>query len=178
VLPDQPIVYAAGPRKRPFATSAVALQAIIVNHREEILLLSSPTRNKENEWQVVSGALDAGETILGGTLRETWEETGAALQVRPLGVVHSETFHYDQNVRFMIGIYYLLAYEGGEVQPGDDMDGSQYRWWSLAELAEQGLRYHPSTKPWMLERAVALYRLWKDQHVPLQPQLEATVAGR
>jgi ADP-ribose pyrophosphatase YjhB (NUDIX family) len=169
---DQPTVTTAGARKRTFATSAVAVQAIIVNEQEEILLLSSPKRNQENEWQVVSGALEAGETILEGTLRETREEIGPDVRVRPLGVVHCETFHYDENVRYMIGVYYLLAYEGGEVQPGDDMKGSCYRWWPLSELDDRRLRFHTSAWPWMLRRAVELYRLWKDRDVPLQPELE------
>jgi len=175
--PNQPTVYAAGPRRRPFATSAVAVQAIIVNHREEILLLSPPTQNKEDKWETVSGALEAGETILAGVLREIREEVGEAVRVRPLGVVHCETFHYDQDVRFMIGIYYLLAYEGGQVQPGDDMAGSRYHWWPLADLNEQRLRFPPSTQLWMLARAIDLYRLWKDQEAPLQPQLDVPIAG-
>ncbi len=169
---NQPIIHGAGKRKRPFATSAAALQAIIINDEEKILLLSSPTRNQENEWQVISGALDSGETILDGVLRETREEAGKEIQVRPLGVVHTETFHYDENVKYMIGIYYLLAYEGGQIIPGDDMAGSQFRWWHLEELADNDLKFHPSTKPWMLKRAVELYGLWKGQAVPLQSPLE------
>lgn len=49
-------------RGRPFATSAIALQAIIINENEQFLLLSSPRRNEANEWQTVSGGLEAGVT--------------------------------------------------------------------------------------------------------------------
>jgi hypothetical protein len=73
----------------------------------------------------------------------------------------------------MIGIYYLLAYTGGEVQPGDDMRDAQYRWWSIEELTTANVRFHPSTHLWVLQRAVALYRCWKDQPaVPLQAALD------
>jgi hypothetical protein len=72
----------------------------------------------------------------------------------------------------MIGIHYLLAYEGGEVQPGDDMHDAQYRWWTIEALTAANIRFHPSTHLWILQRAVALYRCWKDQPaVPLQPDL-------
>src|SRR5262245_48640590 len=81
--------------RRQFSCSAVALQAIIVNSDEQVLLLSSPTRNRGGAWQVVSGALEAEETILAGTLREVREEVGPAIQVRPLGPVHVCTFRYD-----------------------------------------------------------------------------------
>jgi 8-oxo-dGTP pyrophosphatase MutT (NUDIX family) len=116
---EQPIVTTAGQNPRQFATLAVAAQALIINQDEQILLLSSPTRNQG--WQVVSGALEAGETILEGTLREVYEELGRDIRVRPLGTVHLETFHYDERVRYMLSSYYLFAYEGGRILPGDDM---------------------------------------------------------
>lgn len=158
---------------RRFACSAVAVQAIILKEDERLLLLSSPTRNRPGEWQIISGGLEAAETVLAGVLREVSEEAGPQMQVRPLGVVHAQTFHYDDQVPYMIGIYYLLAYEGGEVQPGDDMRDAHYCWWSLEELTAANIQFHPSTHLWMLQRAVALYRCWKDQPaVPLQPDLD------
>jgi ADP-ribose pyrophosphatase YjhB (NUDIX family) len=157
---------------RRFACSAVAVQAIILNADERVLLLSSPTRNRPGEWQIISGGLEAAETVLEGVLREVREEVGPQIQVWPLGVVHAQTFHFDDHVPYMIGIYYLFAYEEGEVQPGDDMCDAHYRWWSLAELTAANVRFHPSTHLWMLQRAMALYRLWQDQPVvPLQPHL-------
>lgn len=167
---DQPFVTAAGPRRRRFVTSAVAVQAIIVNRAQEILLLSSPKRNQG--WQLVSGALEANETLLDGTLREVHEELGGDIQVRPLGTVHVETFHYDEQVQYMLGTYYLFAYQAGQIEPGDDMIGSEVRWWPLAELNDNELIFHPSVKLWMLKRAVELYRLWIYQvDYPLQPDL-------
>ncbi len=157
---------------RPFTASAVAVQAIIVNDDEGILLLSSPTRNRPGEWQVISGALEAAETVLHGVLREVREEAGPQVQVRPLAVVHAQTFHFDDGVPYMIGIHYLLAYEGGRVEPGDDMRDAQFRWWSVETLTTANVLFHPSTYLWMLQRAVVLYRLWKDRPaVPLQPEI-------
>ncbi len=161
-----PLIYSTNGRY--FSTSAVALQAIIINKDEDFLLLNSPTR--QQGWQVVGGGLDADETVLDGVLREVGEEIGEHVQVRPLGVVHSQTFHYDENVQHMIGIYYLLEYAGGDIQPGDDMVGSDFRWWSLESIVAEKPTLHPSTIPWMLQRARQLYRLWKDEPKrPLQP---------
>ncbi len=164
-------------RGRPFATAAIALQAVIINEKEQFLLLSSPRRNGENEWQTVSGGLEAGETVLDGILREVREEAGP-IAVRPLTVLHSQTFHYDANVRFMVGINYLLRYEGGDVVPGDDMTGSTFRWWGLDALetavANCSITLHKSTRLWQLQRAVQLYRLLEDAWVEtavLQPPL-------
>jgi ADP-ribose pyrophosphatase YjhB (NUDIX family) len=158
---------------RRFACSAAAVQAIVISPDEKTLLLSSPTRNRDGAWQVASGALEAGETVLDGALREAHEELGKDIRLRPLGTVHVQTFHYDENVQYMIAIYYLFAYEGGEVQPGDDMQGSQYRWWSLEELDDDRVKiFIPPGQKWIFKRAVDLYRLWKGQTWELQsPQL-------
>jgi 8-oxo-dGTP pyrophosphatase MutT (NUDIX family) len=166
----QPIVITADPKPRQFATSAVAVQAIIVNQDQQVLLLFSPTRKQG--WQVISGALEAGETLLAGTLREVYEELGKDVQVRPLGTVHLETFHYDEQVRYMLGSYYLFAYHGGHISPGDDMFGSEYHWWSITAIEEQVVNFHRSTKPWILKRAIELYNLWeKENDLPLQEAL-------
>ncbi|MFZ1397186.1 MAG: NUDIX hydrolase [Candidatus Promineifilaceae bacterium] len=174
-MKKQPVVVSQ--RGRPFATSAIALQGIIINDKNQLLLLSSPVRNGEKGWQTVSGGLEAGETILEGMLREVWEEVGA-IAVRPLTVIHSHTFHYDENVPFMVGIYYLLRYEGGQVVPGDDMAGSAFKWWDLAELetalAHQEATLHLSTHLWMLRRAVELNRFFAEgwgETAVLQPPL-------
>jgi len=164
----QPIITAQNGRS--FSAYAVALQAIIINENEEILMLYSHKRNQG--WQLISGGLDAAETILDGTVREVEEEIGTDAKVRPLGLVHSQTFQYDPGIPHMIGTYYLFTYESGPIVPGDDMVGSDVRWWSLAELAAEEPFLHGSTHPWMLERAVELYRLWKDEEaLPLQPDL-------
>lgn len=89
----QPIVISE--LERPFAAFPVAVQAIIVNAQEQILLLSSAPRGRAGVWQIVSGGLEAGETVLDGTLREVREEAGPAVRVRPLGLVHAHSFHYE-----------------------------------------------------------------------------------
>ena len=163
--------------KRRFACSSVAVMALIVNEREEVLLMAH--QEQHGRWQVVNGAMEAGETVLEAVLRETQEEAGGDIQVRPLGTVHVSTFHYDERVRYMLSIAFLLAYEGGEIQPGDDMQGSEYRWWSLEELAspEVELIIPPGGK-WLMARAVDLYRLWIMDDGVHQPGFDLTVRGK
>lgn len=145
--------------KRKFSCSAVSVLAFIVDKDERILLFAHSKR--KGEWEVVNGALEVGETLLEGILRE----------VRPLGTVHAYTILFDDNVQYMLSILYLLAYEGGEIQPGDDMRGSQYRWWSIKEFEEAGAKLIvPRDQTWIMQRAIELHRLWKDQSVDLQPE--------
>lgn len=169
---SDPQPFITSTKGRQFAASAVAIQAVVVSPDEKILLLSSPTRNAKGAWQVVSGGLEAGETVLNGALREAREELGSDICLRPLGTLHAQTFHYDANVQYMVAIYYLFAYEGGEVRPGDDMLDSVYRWWSLAELEDDRVKVVvPPSQKWLLKRAVELYKLWHDQDDELQMPL-------
>ncbi len=167
---QQPTITTTGPHYRQFTTSAIAVQAIIINQNEQILLLFNPIHKQG--WQTVSGAFEAGETLLAGTRREVAEELGPHIRVRPLGLVHAENFHYDEKVRYMLATYYLFAYQGGKIEPGDDMFGSDFRWWSLAKLSTEKPPLHISTKYWILTRSVELYRLWLNQpDQSLQPSL-------
>lgn len=158
--------------KRTFACSPAAVIAYIINENEEILFLSNPKR--PGWWENVNGALEAGESVLDGVLRETREEAGPEIQVRPLGTLHVSTYHYDENAMFMLSLSYLLAYEGGRVIPGDDMSGSEFRWFSQAEIASGKYKIlTPSDQPWLIHRAIELYRLWRslpDDYPPVQFQ--------
>jgi len=172
-LSQQPYITAATGRRR-FACSPAAILVFIVNEQEEVLLLAHPKRG--GSWEVVNGALEAGETVLESALRETYEEAGAEIQVKPLGTVHVRTFHYDENVKYMLSIAYLMAYQGGRIQPGDDMAGSQYRWWGLEDLADEQVKLLiPPDGKWLVARAVELYRMWnqtwKGSERDLQPEL-------
>jgi ADP-ribose pyrophosphatase YjhB (NUDIX family) len=163
--------------ERRFASSPVAVLAIIVNEREEILLMAHT--EQPGGWQVVNGAMEEGESILEATLRETYEEAGSSIQVRPLGTVHVSNFHYDDRVRYMLSIAYLLAYEGGEIQPGDDMEGSEYRWWSLSQLASEEVELIiPPGEKWLMTRAVDLYRLWSQDDAANQPGFDMSIRGK
>jgi len=163
----QPLVRSRG--GRTFACSPAAVLVYIVDEAERFLLLRHPQRDG---WEIVNGALDAGETVLEGAIREAAEEAGASVRLRPLGAVHVQSFHYDANVRYMLSLMYLMAYEGGAVQPGDDMVDSEVGWFTVEELMDEELNVIvPPHSRWLFARARDLYRLWKDEDVLLQRPL-------
>jgi 8-oxo-dGTP diphosphatase len=145
---------------RLFELHPAAVVVPILNRREELLLLESPLR--PGWWEPVNGAVEARETLLEAALREVREEVGTEVRVRPLGVVHASTFAYDAAVTHMISVAYLMAYEGGAPQPGDDMGGSRVRWANLAEIDSEELRLVPPLdQPWLRQRTIDLFRLWE-----------------
>ena len=167
----QPIV--TDTKGRKFAASVAAVLAYVINEDEKFLLLKHP---KRDGWEVVNGALDAGETVLDGVLRETREEAGPKIEVEPLGTIHSYTFTYDDNVQFLISIAYLLIYKDGEVIPGSDMTGSEVGWFSVEEIESGSINMVVPREyfDYMFRRGRDLYRLWKDQErVELQKPLDS-----
>ncbi len=159
---------------RSFATFPAAVVVPIVNQQEELLLLENPRR--AGFWEPVNGAVEAGETLLEAALREVREEAGPELSVRPLGVVHASTFSYDERIRHMISVVYLMAHEGGTVVAGDAMLGSRVRWAPVGAIDSEGLRLLPPLdQTWLRHRAIDLFRLWNRQPaVPLQTGLPSS----
>ncbi|MGI8878754.1 MAG: NUDIX hydrolase, partial [Candidatus Limnocylindria bacterium] len=104
----RPCVTAADGR-RTFVYFPAAVLVYVVDDSGKVLLLSDRASGK---WEVVSGALEADETVLDGAQRETRDELGPAVRLRPLGPVHVAGIYYDAKIRDMIDIGYLFAYEG------------------------------------------------------------------
>ena len=168
-MTDYPTV--TGSSGRTFPAFPAAVLVFIIDEQERILLLSAPKR--PGKWEPVNGGMDAGDTPISAALRETAEEAGDQVRTRQLGIFHAYLFPYDP-VLSMISLLVVSAYEGGEVIPGDDMRGSEVRWWSLAEIdAEQPQIIVPRDgSRWVLGRAIECYRMWKDQtEPPVQPDL-------
>lgn len=151
---------------REFACFPVAILVFIMNPEEKILLLSHPER--QGEWEIVKGAVEAGETIEEAAFREIREEVGSDLRVRSLGTVHTVTVWHDASAGHVISVFHLMSYEGGQVEPGDDMQGSQFRWSSLEEIMNERIKMVVPREKWIVKRAVELYRLWQtpeEEHI-------------
>lgn len=157
---------------RNFAAHAAGLIALIIDKEERFLMLSQPKR--AGKWEPVNGAYDAGETVLEGMLREIGEEAGKEVKVRPITVVHSYNFRYDELVPQMLSVIFLFEYLGGEVAPDDDMAGSEVMWMSLEDIHSGNYDIIvPSQQLWVYDRAVKFYRLLKDEpEINLQPSYE------
>lgn len=107
-------------------------------------------------WEAVKGALEAGETIEDGVCREVKEELGDEIRFRFLGTVHA-TSAQGKFAFPAVAVFCLLAYEGGDILPGDDMAGSQFKWWNLDDLLSSD--QHIPFDKWLFRRAIQLYRL-------------------
>lgn len=156
IMPNQQPIIKSENGERSFACSPAAVVVFVLNDLEEFLF---GFHSRRQRWEVVSGALEAEETLLEGAQRELAEEMGPEIQVRSLGVIHADTFRYDDNAQYMISVSFLMAYEGGRILPGDDMAGSDFRWIGLDDILTGGVKIGIPRETWILQRAVEMYRL-------------------
>lgn len=156
---------------RSFDCFPVAVIVILVNDRDEILLMSHPRR--KGLWEVINGSMQAGEDILAACKREMREEIGAAAIAEAVGIVHAFSFHYDVDVQHMLSIAYVMRYVGGEIIPGDDMNESIVQWASIADIENKKLNIIiPADCHWIFRRAVDMKNNWRIGEIDLQPTLQ------
>lgn len=149
-----------GQNGRRFAGFAAAVLVFLVDDDRRILLMRSPRRVRG--WEIINGGLETGETLLDGVAREVAEESGPQVRIRVLGTVHASTWRYDARIPNMISVFFVARYLGGDVEPGDDMAGSEVRWASIDEVRALGAAGEPLVPAdlWLFERALDCYDLW------------------
>lgn len=131
------------------AALPVAVLACVFDADHRLLLLRRPG---DTTWQIVSGAMEHGESVCAAAIREVEEETG--LHPRPLGVAHTYSFRgYGVDI---VSVVYVFAHTGGDVRPGDDMQGAQVRWAAAAELEVVAMSVPGDL--WVLRRAAAFHQ--------------------
>lgn len=162
-VPDQPVLVGANGRR--FAGFAAAVLVFVIDGSgpapARVLLLRAPGRRRG--WEIVNGGLEAGETLEEGARREVAEEAGPSVRLDLLGTAHTMSFHYDDEIPHMISTFFVASFLGGEVEPGDDMAGSEVRWATLDEVRALAATPGEALVPaelWLFERAFQLFELW------------------
>lgn len=151
---------------RRFDTFPAGVLCYVLRPDGRFLLLKHPRRAG---LEVVSGAVEAGETLLAAAVRELAEETGSSMAVRPLGVFHASSFAYEDTTPNLISVHWLFAYQAGEVMPADDMAGATVAWMTCDEIAAAKLTVPEPVSgrsDWLFRRALAVYPGWvEDGHI-------------
>ncbi len=105
-----------------FADPKVAA-AVLVEQGGEVLLVRRVNEPQRGLWSLPAGFIDAGEDPAAAAARECLEETGLQVQVEGLldvifGQEHPRGSH--------ILIVYRASVIGGQLSPGDDVDGAAF----------------------------------------------------
>ncbi len=114
----------------------VAVGAIIVV-AGRVLLVRRGAQPLKGEWSLPGGALEIGETLSAGLIREVREETGLAVEPVELTELLDRIYRDGERVRYHYVIAdYLCRVTGGVLRAASDAD--EVRWAERAEWNSHG----------------------------------------
>ncbi|MFC4456294.1 NUDIX domain-containing protein [Deinococcus sonorensis] len=122
---------------------ARASGVVILNDRQEVLLVQERKPGLEGLWHLPSGSVEADETADQTAVREAHEETG--LQVRLTRFLNAYVGRMPSGA-LIVRTAWLAEATGGTLKPVFDQEIADARWFSRAEVeqlsASRRLRMH------------------------------------
>ena len=134
------------------------VHAFIIDRADRGLLLRRPG---QPGWETITSILEPGETVPEAALRAVKEAAGQQFLTAFLTVLDTFTFVFDANLPPFLSICCLMRYHRGEVRPGKDVQGAEFRWWELFELDQMDFAV-PRARWDLLTRAVDMSRFLQD----------------
>ena len=147
--------------QREFPSAPIIGVGAVVVHEGRVLLIRRGKEPMKGRWTLPGGALELGETLAEGTVREVQEETG--LIVEPVELVELiDRIHRDgDQVQYHYAIAdYLCRVTGGTLCAGTDADGVRWieraEWLDPAALQLDSITVRVIEKGWQRAR-----QLWQ-----------------
>lgn len=142
--------------RREYPDAPIIGVGAVVIDGSKVLLVRRGQEPLKGEWSLPGGALELGETLRRGVVREVLEETG--LTVVPAGIVEVLDRITQDDSSGRIRYHYVLVdflclVAGGTVRGGSDAE--EARWVERVELQEQSYRLAPLTVQ-VIEKAFRL----------------------
>lgn len=125
---------------------------------DQVLFGVRSTPPNPGKLNIPGGFLEIGETAEAATLREVEEELG--LKVQLVDYLGSYATHYVEGSQRVLNIVFIARSLGGEIKPGDDMNGGQPVWRSIDDLPAAD---ELSFDYWQVEAQKDL-KAWYDNH--------------
>jgi 8-oxo-dGTP diphosphatase len=125
--------------RREYPEAPIVGVGAVVIEGAKVLLVRRGHAPLKGEWSLPGGALELGETLQQGVVREVLEETG--LMVEPAGMIEVLDRITQDEVSGRIHYHYVLIdfvcrVTGGTLRGGSDAD--EARWVGREDLDEQG----------------------------------------
>ena len=118
--------------EREFPLAPIVGVGAVIVHEGRVLLIQRGSEPLKGHWTLPGGALELGESLAQGVMREVREETGLEVQIIELVELLDRIHHQDNRVRYHYVIAdYLCRVTGGELQAASD--AAAVRWVERAE---------------------------------------------
>jgi 8-oxo-dGTP diphosphatase len=124
---------------RRFPDRPIAGVGAVILDGDRVLLARRGHPPLEGEWSLPGGAVEVGETLREGLMREVLEETGLTVEVGPvIEVLDRIERNSDDRVEYhFVIVDYLCSVRGGTLACASD--ASDARWVRLDDLADYSL---------------------------------------
>jgi 8-oxo-dGTP diphosphatase len=123
-----------GTEDRHYPSRPFAAVGVVVWKGDEILVIKRTRPPRKDQWGLIGGAVELGETHFEAAKREVKEETG--IEAEPFAVItaiDSVSRDAQGKVEFHYSVVEINArYTGGELKPGDE--ALEAHWISPVEL--------------------------------------------
>lgn len=113
-------------------THIVAAGGIVINDKNEILLVKNPRKG----WEYPGGIVEIGETVPQGLIREIKEESGIDVEIINIVGIYSNTkkkkgYNGVEEIPTIVNIDFVCKYKSGELTTSNE--SSDVRWFSKEE---------------------------------------------
>ena len=124
----------------------------------QVLFGVRSTPPKPGKLNIPGGFLELDETAEQATLREVKEELG--INVDLIDYLGTYAAHYAEGNQRVLNIVFIAQYNGGEITPGDDMNGGEPVWRNINDLPSAD---ELSFDYWQVDAQKDL-KAWYDNH--------------
>jgi 8-oxo-dGTP diphosphatase len=113
-------------------THIVAAGGVVINDKNEILLVKNPNKG----WEYPGGIVEIGETVPQGLIREINEESGVDVEIIDIIGIYSNTkkkkgYNGVEEVPTIVNIDFICKYVSGELAISEE--SSEVKWFSKEE---------------------------------------------
>lgn len=119
-------------------TMVVATHLLLIRDKQVLLTRRFQTGYEDGNYSLPAGHVEAGESVLAATIRETQEEIGVTLQAQDLSLAH--VMHRTSN-RSSIDFFFWCREWQGEVVNAEPDKCDQILWCDLDQLPTNTIPY-------------------------------------
>jgi len=126
-----------------YQNSKPTSSALIINEKDEVLLLKRSTDPHFGKWDIPGGFLENGEDPITGLKREAKEELDTEVEPIELISINIDKYGYAKGDFYTLNLFYRAKIVTGEIKL--DAENSEYKWFAEEDIPWNELAFNNTT---------------------------------